>query len=252
MSKRPLLFIILGILHILEPLIKILYFKATTHFSFSTIFSNISAERSMLGLFEFWLLFPIGGIALLGVKKWSYPLFVGVQIYSLWNHLTYQKYNWPYYSEVPHWPSMVLLGMNFFIVCYFTLPEVRRPFFESSLRWWEHRKRYNITLPISFHFGDPEKLHYANLLNISETGVFISYRHPLIDKGNPLWMNISYGDTHIKLKGKVVGLYQFESTEGIGVKFKFENIFEKLLIKKVVKKISKTCKQQENTIKVAA
>ena len=115
-SKKPLVFIILGILHILEPIFKIIYFKATTDFSFDAVLSNVWAIEGLKNIFEFWFLFPLGGLALLNINRWTYLLFFSVQIYSIYSSLTYEPFTWPYVNATPHFFSLTMLIFNFFIL----------------------------------------------------------------------------------------------------------------------------------------
>lgn len=255
MKNRPLIFLSIALLHLLEPVIKLLYFKATTPFSFTTIISNISQIHTPREIFEFWFLFPLGGLALLGVKKWSYPVFVGVQIYSIYSHMTYEKYTWPYVSEVPFVSSLVLLFINALIIIYFALPDVRRPFFDKTMRWWETRTRYNLRIPMTFSHNNPDKLIDCEILNISQSGIFMNYKGA-IEVGSILRMNINYKDYNITLLGTVMSQHAFEGERGLGVKFKFQNIWENLYMRKIVKQISKDMamieKAQRKAEKMAA
>tara|TARA_R110002072_G_scaffold64203_9_gene159962 strand:+ start:2340 stop:3101 length:762 start_codon:yes stop_codon:yes gene_type:complete len=244
MKKRPLIFIILATVHILEPLIKILYFKMIVPFDFSTIVSNIWAISSPIEIFEFWFLFPIGGIALLGVKKWSYPVFVGVQIYNIYAHITYEKFTWPYVSEVPLMSSLILLVVNTAIIFYFTLPEVRKPFFNKNMRWWETRTRYNKIIPISVKLNNPNQFFDCQILNISTTGVFIDLRES-ISNGSVIELNLVYKDQDITIKGIKVSEHAVNNIRGIGVQFEYQNIYEKYIMRKIVRMIAKETKELE-------
>lgn len=244
MYKKPLLFIILACAHLLEPLIKVIYFKATTSFSFGTVISNIAQIQTTREIFDFWFLFPIGGLALISVKKWSYPIFVSVQAYSIYAHLTYEKYTWPYISEVPFASSLALLFMNVLIIAYFALPDVRRIFFDKSMRWWETRKRYAIRIPVSFHLDGLRQTFNCHLLNISQTGAFINSNLDLEQDANII-MTISYKRLKIKVRCIVKSRHSFQDEQGLGIKFKFSNIWENLHIRKIVKEISNDVKEYE-------
>lgn len=244
MKHRPLIFILIAVAHLIEPLIKISYFKVTTPFSFATIISNISQIHTPREIFEFWFLFPIGGLALLGVKKWSYPVFVGVQVYSIWSHLSYEQYTWPYVSEVPFASSLILLFMNVLVMIYFALPDVRKPFFDRSIRWWETRTRYDLSLPITFCLTSSSNLIDGEILNISQTGVFIKH-NGVYDVDTTVRMNISYKEYSITLDGVIKSHHATNGNRGIGVKFDFQNIWENLFIRKMVKAIAKDVKQKE-------
>ncbi|MEC7275882.1 MAG: PilZ domain-containing protein [Bdellovibrionota bacterium] len=255
MKNRPLIFILIAFIHIIEPLVKVLYFKATTPFSLSTIVSNISQIHTAREFFEFWFLFPIGGLALLGVKRWSYPVFVGVQIYSIYSHMTYEKYTWPYVSEVPFVSSLILLFVNALIIVYFAFPDVRRPFFDKTMRWWETRTRYHLRIPMTFTSNNPNKLQDCEILNISQSGIFMNYKGA-IDLESEIKMNISYKDYNITLLGTVKSQHAFEGERGLGIRFKFQNIWENLYMRKIVKQVSKDIamieKAQKKAQKMAA
>lgn len=255
MKHRPLIFILIALAHILEPIIKITYFKFTTPFSFGTIISNISHIHTLREVFEFWFLFPIGGLALLGVKRWSYPIFVSVQLYSIYSHLTYEQYTWPYVSEVPFFSSLVLLFVNALIIIYFAFPDVRRPFFDKSVRWWETRTRYNMRLPMTFSLNNPGEIIDTEILNISQSGVFINHKG-VLDVGTVVLMNINYKDMSITLAGEVKSQHAFNGERGLGIKFSFTNIWENLYMRKIVKEIGKDLKKiekaQQKATKMAA
>lgn len=243
MKHKPLLFIIIGILHLIEPLIKIAYFKATTPFGLDTIISNISAIGTR-ELFEFWFMFPLAGLALLSVKRWSYPVFVGIQIYSIYTHLTYRPFTWPYVAQVPFYSSLILMAINMGIILYFALPAVRRPFFDRSVRWWESRTRYHLHLPCSIALGNPDILHDCDILNISLGGAWLNYKG-VIEDGTVMTLNISYADMAMSVRAVKVHDKTFQAQRGIGVRFQFQNIYENLHMRKILRAVKKAAKEQE-------
>lgn len=243
MKHRPLPFVFLAILHIIEPLLKIAYFKATTHFPLFSIIENISHLNATRAVFEFWLLFPLGGIALLGVKKWSYPVFVGVQLYSIYSHLNYEPFTWPYASSTPQWPSLFILACNIGIIIYFLLPEIRKPFFNRQDRWWEHRERYSLRIPCSYTLSSQNTLQDAEILNISHSGAFITLPEGKEICGEKLVVNITFINDNICLNAKIISAHEFDGEEGFGIAFEYENIWEKLYMTKIMKMISKQAKK---------
>jgi hypothetical protein len=244
MKHKPLIFILIALFHIVEPLIKITYFKLTTPFSFSTIVSNIAQISTAREIFEFWFLFPIAGLALIGVKRWSYPVFVGAQLYSIYSHLTYEQYTWPYVSQVPFISSLVLLFINALVIIYFALPDVRKPFFDRSVRWWETRTRYNMQLPLTFNFTGKKDLIDSHILNISQTGAFINYKG-VAEIGSTVQVNLSYKDYNLSIEGEVRAQHTFMGERGIGVHFHFNNIWENLFVRRMVKEIGQDIKAQQ-------
>lgn len=255
MKNRPLLFTIIAILHLVEPIIKILFFKATTGFTFLAIFDNVMNMEGFKNIFEFWFLFPIAGLALYGVKKWSYPLFVGIQAYSIFMHLTYEKYTWPYSADTPHWYSLAILFCNIAVIVYFALPDVRAPFFDKSMRWWQVKTRFGQKIPCTLYFENPNDLEDVIIHNISNTGAFIDYKqihHSNFVKGTPIHMNICFESYQMTVKAQIVAQHSFDDVNGIGVQFVFENIFENLYMKRIVRAISKNKKREESRPPIAA
>ncbi|ATH08012.1 hypothetical protein BIY24_08620 [Halobacteriovorax marinus] len=243
MKYRPLPFVILGILHLVEPLLKLAYFKATTHFPIMSIIENITHLNAPRAVFEFWFLFPIGGLALLGVKKWSYPIFVSVQLYSIYRHLNYEPFTWPYATSTPQWPSLVLLACNIAIIIYFLLPEIRKPFFNKEDRWWEHRERYTIRIPCSYTLSSGNTLKDAEILNISHSGAFVTLPESENICQEKLIINITFLNDNICLGAKVISAHEFDSEKGFGIAFEYENIWEKLYMTKIMKMIARAAKK---------
>jgi len=244
MKKKPLVFIVLGVLHLIEPIFKMLYFKMSTGFDWPTVVTNIMAVRGAEDIFHFWFLFPIAGLALLSVKKWSYPLFVGIQAYSIYIHLTYEKFSWPYLSEAPFLGSLILLGANVFMIIYFALPHVRKPFFDKDVRWWEHHRRFNIPFPCTFSIINPNKLEDAYVLNISLSGAFINHMG-IVEDEQHMMVNLSFEDVHISIKAEKVSSHAFGGSMGMGVKFIYESYWDRIKMKRLIKAISKANKVQE-------
>jgi hypothetical protein len=239
MKKRPILLVVLAALHFLEPLFKILFLKAQTGFEWTVIFDNIFSINSPKAIFEFWLLFPIAGAAIIGAKKWSYSLFVTIQCYSVYAHLTYQKFTWPYVAETPFISHTLLLVFNLLVIAYFLLPDVRRIFFEPGLRWWETPTRYYFDLPCAVTFGDSNNLVDVKIKNISRTGCFIGYMGEVTD-GQPLTLHLTYGKFDIKLPAEVVRKSEFQGQQGIGVKFHYQNIWDMYTLRRMLGEIEKS------------
>lgn len=250
MKQKPLIFLVLGVLHFSEPLFKVLYFKISTGLNFETIMSNIFQMGGALKLAEFWLLFPLAGLALWSVKRWAYPLFVSIQVYSLWHHLTYESYTWPYVTKNPHFYGLIILSFNVMVILYFLLPDVRRPFFEKEMRWWEHRMRYNFHIPVHFTKGDPSKLYDTKILNLSQSGAFMAYTARTIEVGDLIRVFITFGSESLELESHVVSRHTFQGHEGVGLKFNYQSIWEKLSMSRLIKQVAKQAYKKE--VRVAA
>src|SRR5690348_14093639 len=121
MKQKPLLFKILMILCLIEPLIKIFYFRAQTHFAFSVIFENLLARTSPAEIFDFWLVFPLAGLSLLKIRKWSYFIFLSLLAYVVYTFVTYESYTWPYNSATPFFYNQVIVVMAVIIFISFLI-----------------------------------------------------------------------------------------------------------------------------------
>ncbi|MFT6069216.1 MAG: hypothetical protein ACJAT2_000307 [Bacteriovoracaceae bacterium] len=244
MKKKPFIFIALGLLHIVEPMFKMLYFKLHTGFDWAVVATNILAVKSPIDVFHFWLLFPIAGFALISVKKWSHPLFVGIQAYSLYIHLTYEKFTWPYVAETPFLGSLILLSLNAIMIIYFLLPHVRKPFFDKDVRWWEHHRRYNKVFPCTFSIVNPNKLIDAYALNISLSGAFINHQG-IVEDGQHMMVNLSFDNVYLSIKAEKVSNHAFGGSMGMGIQFIYESYWDRIKMKRLIKAIAKANKFEE-------
>jgi hypothetical protein len=242
-KRRPLLFIILGLLHLSEPLIKILQFKLTTNFSYQEIIGHILSISGPKQIFEFWLLFPLAGLALLSIKNWSWFLFVALQGYSIYAHQSNNAFNWPSLSQMPFFSSLLLISINCGIIIFFLLPSIRRPFFKKDVRWWEHRTRFDYSFPCTIFTENPNILKDCKILNLSLSGAFLETKEVIAD-GTVLTINITFGSQHITLKALKISTHAFQSNIGIGVQFRYKNIWQQWLMSRVLKKVSKALKNK--------
>ena len=137
MRNKPLIFQLLSALFFFEPAIKILYFKASTHFGFITVFENVLSRNSFRDVFDFWIVFPLAGVMLWKLRKWTYFAFLATMSYLVFSILTYEKYTWPYNSDKPLFYHYFIIALTLMTIAYFLAPNVRAPFFNRNLRWWE-------------------------------------------------------------------------------------------------------------------
>ncbi len=238
MKKRPLLFIILGILHILEPIFKLINLKIVTEYPWDRILSNVFSIHDPKALFEFWLLFPLAGVSLLMVNRYSYLIFVGIQFYSIFLHLTYKAYEWPYVSKTPFFSSIIILVFNCLIILYFLMDHVREPFFNKHLRWWETKKRYACKIAALVKNANLQEAVALEILNVSETGIFLSNPGTLA-VNDEIKVEFTFQQEKFQLDGLVVSIHNSMNVQGLGVHLHFQNIYERLDFKKLVRMVRK-------------
>lgn len=175
-TQKPMSFYFLAAVLFMEPLIKILYMKFKTEFTWDVLFRTITSIEGIVPNLEFWLLFPLAGLALISIRTWSFPIFIAVIMYSLHMHITYEEFSWPYVDKTPHISSNIILLINILMISYFLVPENIRPFWNQTRRIWRNTKRYKVHLPALIK--DDEAQTQTKIMNISETGAFIILSNP--------------------------------------------------------------------------
>ncbi len=251
MKNKPLIFSILSVLCLIEPAIKVLYFKAITHFDFVVILANLQARNTFMEVVDFWLIFPIAGLLIMRLRKWTYFAFMGVLAYINYNIFTYEKYTWPYNSDQPFMYNYVVAIMSVAVFAYFLSPKVREPFFERRVRWWEPKTRYNVQIPCklqSSHLTFP-----TEILNLSQSGAFVQ-ESKYMKAGDQLMMEFNFLGQTISVPVEVVHKHTIQNLTGYGLKFNFKTFRQSLAMTKVINVLKKSQSefQGEKVSKLAA
>lgn len=237
MKNKPLIFTVLSVLCFIEPLIKILYFKIATQFDFVVIFANLQARNTFVEVLDFWLIFPLAGMLIMRLRKWTYFTFMAVLAYINYNIFTYEKYTWPYNSETPFLYNYIVALLSVGVFIYFLLPRVREPFFDRRVRWWEPQTRYNVHINCklqSSHLTFP-----SEILNISKTGAFV-VDSKYMKVGEFLVMDFNFLGESISIPVEVVNKHTSKDKIGYGLKFHFKTFRQSLMMAKVIKILKKS------------
>lgn len=237
MKNKPFIFTLLSILCFIEPIIKVLYFKATTQFDFVVIFANLKTRNTFLEVVDFWLIFPLAGLLILKLRKWTYFTFLAVLLYINYNIFTYEKYTWPYNSDSPFMYNYLVALMSVGVFVYFLSPKVREPFFDRRVRWWEPKTRYNVQIVCklqSSHLTFP-----SSILNISQSGAFVQ-DSKYMKVGDQLQMEFNFLGQTISVPVEVVNRHCIGSINGFGLKFQFKTMKQSLVMMKVIKILKKS------------
>ena len=237
MKNKPLIFTVISLLCLVEPLIKILYFKAITNFDFVVIFANLMTRDSFKDVFDFWLVYPIAGILLLKLRKWSYFTFMGLLVYIVYNILSYEKYTWPFNSDSPFLYHYAVVSLSTMVFMAFLLPAVREPFFDRRIRWWEPKVRYNVG--INCTLKNQMLIFPSEILNISMSGAFLK-DSTYFKVGDKLEMEFSFMGNQINLPVEVVHKHTIHGRHGYGVKFNFRSFRQNLLVAKLIRVIKQS------------
>lgn len=239
MKNKPLIFTIITILCLIEPLIKVLYFKAITHFDFLVIMTNLGARDSFKDVFDFWLVYPLAGLFLIKIRKWTYFAFMSLLIYIVYSIFTYEKYTWPYNSDSPFTYHYVVVAMACIVFFSFLLPTIREPFFDRKLRWWEPQTRYQVGINCSLK--NENLVFSSEILNISLTGALLK-ESTYFKVGDRLDLEFSFLGEDISLPVQVVHKLMANGKQGYGVKFTFKSFKQSVVISKVINVIKQSSK----------
>ena len=235
MLKRPLLLKLFALFLFIDPLLRIIFISIEREFSVATVVSKTFA-LGPLDMFNFWFLFPICGVLVLSVKVYSYLLFIIIQFYSLYFHLNYEPFAWPYLSKTPSIMSYLLLTINLFIMIYLLFPRSRELFFDKNLRWWERGSRYTINEPCFIFVGDKEV--NGKVVDLSHGGALLDI-HSEIEEGQSIKLNFDITNTNISLNANIKRKVIKEGKVLYGVQFDFDSFLTKLQLKFLMISIAK-------------
>lgn len=200
MAKKPWPIIILATLHFIEPLLKILFYSAYWQVSPLQLVQHVVERESTLSAILFFGAFPLGGLAIISVKKWSLPVYLAVQSLVLSHNFSDWLYN---EHAVPLTFLVMVTALNLTVVAYFLVPAVRLAYMDPNLRWWEALPRYRVNFPAKLTQLPIEKLG-VHIRDISEGGVLLAI-HPRaeLDLTQPLDITFNFEIYDFKLSGDV-------------------------------------------------
>jgi hypothetical protein len=237
MKNKPLIFTVLSVLCLIEPAIKVLYFKAITHFDFVVIMANLQARNSFMDVVDFWLIFPVAGILIMKLRKWTYFAFMGVLAYINYNIFNYEKYTWPYNSDTPFMYNYVITMMSVAVFVYFLSPKVRETFFDRRVRWWEPKTRYNVQ--IACRLQGSNLTFPSQILNLSQSGAFVQ-ESKYMKAGDQLVMEFNFLGQTVSLPVEVIHKHTNQNVVGYGLKFNFKTFRQSVVMSKIINVLKKS------------
>jgi hypothetical protein len=198
MKTRPWPLVILAALHVAGPLINILFSAHLLGIGVSTYTTALWRQSSWLELLGFYLLIPAAGVAIYMVKEWSYPIFLGVMSWVLYsNYITWKEYPGTFSGPM----MFVTFVVNFALVSYFLIPQVRAAYFNRLLRWWESAPRFTINVPGTLVAGRSKKK--VQVTNLSEGGAFIASASRL-ERDSIFDLHFTFFGAKYDFSGKIV------------------------------------------------
>lgn len=238
MNHKPWPLLILAFIHFIEPVTKITFYSIYFHINPLNAVVNVYQGSSAIQVFEFFFLFPIAGYAIYAVKKWSYPVFIIVEIWVF-------MINMPYLNELYQTNQMPLLGffilfgaINLSIVTYLLLPAVRIAYLDPRIRWWEAKPRYSVNIDCKVNNKTA-----GTIKNISASGVFITTEtNFIINSSVELAFQFTAPSIDFYIKSKAIVLHKFviNDIEGYGARFVDLSKDNKRQINKIIKYLDKS------------
>jgi hypothetical protein len=209
MEKKPWPIIILATLHICEPIFKIVFYSWYWHRPLF-YFLALSSLKSPYAIFMTFGAFPLAGLSILAVKRWSLPVFILIEVLTLIEHL----------RTVAQLSPLIVVGacaLNIIVVSYFLIPAVRLMYIDPKLRWWEAQARYYVNWPATIE--QEGRVLDAVIKGISRGGVFFQETVQELNTQGKLLVNFKYSKYAFSIRGAVAHSSCNEGRYQYGIKF---------------------------------
>jgi len=198
------------------------------------ILFDIPARSILSELFSpfFYVLSALGvavGYGLLNMQRWSWYLFVFVNILMVYES-TYLLVS---YGESHHKLMALILFFGFLLAIVIRVrAEVNVPYFLPKIRWWESYAKDESVVPIAIEFNQTGKALNGKLMDLAVQGCFIKVDHDFVI-GNYVDLRFQVFSQKIFCKGLVVWNASSSVThpKGVGIKFVDFNRYERRKMK---------------------
>lgn len=238
MEHKPWPLLVLAFIHFIEPLIKIVLYSIIFNSSLLQILESMYEAKTAIQLFHFFFLFPIAGLAIYSIKKWSLPVFLLIEVYVFIINIGYLN-NLYQTDQILLFTLFIFFGaVNIIIVWYLLVPAVRIAYLDPRVRWWEANPRYHTNIDCTIDNSITGKIQ-----NISLSGVFITANYDLsIDSTVQLdfKFNTQANEINLKQKALILNKYNIKNSTGYGAIFYEPTKDNKKLIKVLIKFLDKS------------
>jgi hypothetical protein len=102
----------------------------------------------------------------------AFLLYSALMFFKLFSVITYIPFDWPYFSNYPHWSSVLLPAMNIVIILKIIWPHFQRYFISRYFyRLWDTRDRQGVQIKAQLFLDskDDDSFH-GKILDISPGG----------------------------------------------------------------------------------
>ncbi len=243
--RLPLPFIIFGIIHLLFPGIIIIILKESSSLSFDLLIAHINVEATGLSWFNFWLLFPLAGLAIFFAHKVTYPIVIFAHWYSIFSILLKESVDWGFLNETLQFSPFYLFTFNMIMISYFLAPKSAKVFFTAGSRWWDTKTRYITNIPCVVTLNDVQEIKNCFVKNISQSGAFIIGDLPMVKYMNNVMLKFTFQNEEYLFKSDIVGTHATNESNGHGLKFTETALIKKIKLRILIWKISKEADQKQ-------
>ncbi len=211
MKRKPWPLIILTILHFLAPVGNILINSFILKVDISTYFRALYHSFGLMPILVFLIAPVLGGVLIYICKKWSYYLYLGLMVIPV----LYSYFYWKQQPSIERGLFVIALFLiNILVVSYFMLPQVRQVYFNSRLRWWETKPRFEVEFKAELNLSDHKAK--CDIKNISQGGLFIETDMQLNSKDR-IQINFIYKNQNYVFSGDIVYSKVLNGRNGYGV-----------------------------------
>lgn len=215
MEKRPWPIVLIALLHFFEPQAKLLFYSWLWDVPVARFITFMLSGKNLWGTFMFLFSFPIAGLAIFAVKRWSLPVFVAIQVLTFAQHVHDSSLS-P--ARFPPWMVGAFILGNLLVTTYFLLPAVRLAYVDPRVRWWEAKPRYLVRWPV--RLTQHGQTWDAVIANVAQGGFFCEFRGTVtLDTTQDLNAAFAYQDFRFELNGSIRHSRFEDGKSYYGVKF---------------------------------
>jgi hypothetical protein len=205
MKFKPWPIVILALLHFLSPV----WTVCLSAWLLGTPLKIYLHELFLYGRvhdFLSLLIFPVAGLVIYLVERWSYPVYLALMfVVTLNNGVLWHDFPKPLNLFL----ILAVQAGNIAVVTYFLHPRIKTVFLDPRVKWWKSKPRYPVQMPC--WIATEDKTQQAQVMNISQGGLFAVCAVPLtIGSQAPLRLEGDGGSVWIT--AKVV--YQAQNSHG--------------------------------------
>ncbi len=210
----------LAILHILEPIFKIGFHSFVNNISPFVLFQFELDHSTILTFIEEIALFPVAGILILLIRRWSYFLFLFIEAWIIFINARSVIALYENGQYVMFYSAVLITLINLLIILYFIFSTVKNSYHDPRLRWWESTPRYSVICKCKMSRVKYENFFETESINISESGILLKNISDF-DAGQKVEMEMTLLSDSFFLRGDIVHKTTLpgNAVYGLGIKF---------------------------------